>query len=306
LTLTAPPATRSSGGARKPPPPPRKPASVGSQIAGSVGTLVSLVLLTFVAEMALVGPVRHAREQNVAYDELRSTMAQTITPTGPVDVDGNQVQLGTPLGLISIPSLGIREVYLEGTTSGVLMGGPGHRRDTPMPGQAGVAVLMGRQAVYGGPFGSLGRIKLGAEIAVRTGQGVMAFKVTAVRRAGDPQVKPDPQAALLTLITADGTPYLPSDVLRVDAELDPAFEVQPSPSRPFGPVPESEESMEGDPGVLLPLLLWSQLLLLLAGVLAWVRSVWGRWQSWIVCVPIMAAVGLKVAHLVAQLLPNLI
>jgi sortase A len=277
-----------------------------SQIAGSAATLASLMLLTFVAEMILVGPVRHAREQNVAYAELRSTMAETITPTGQLDFERKPVELGTPIGLISIPSLGIREVYLEGTTSGVLMNGPGHRRDTPMPGQAGVSVLMGRQAAYGGPFRKLDRIEVGAEIAMRTGQGVLGFKVTGVRRAGDPQVQPDPKAATLMLVTGDGTPFLPSDVLRVDATLDPAFQVEPSPSRPYGAVAESEQSMSRDTGVLLPLLLWSQLLLLLAGVLAWVRSVWGRWQSWIVCVPVMAAVGLKVSHLVAQLLPNLI
>ena len=33
---------------------------------------------------------------------------------------------------------------MEGTSSGTLMSGPGHRRDTPFPGQAGVSVIVGR------------------------------------------------------------------------------------------------------------------------------------------------------------------
>ncbi|HSV38935.1 MAG TPA: sortase [Nocardioidaceae bacterium] len=299
---------RAGGGERKPPPPARPATSVSSQLLGSVGTLVALMLLTFVAEMALVGPVRHARQQNVLYQELRATMAAGTTPTGQLDFEGNPVQFGTPVGLLSIPSLGIREVMLEGTTSGVLMDGIGHRRDTPMPGQPGVSLVMGRQAAYGGPFGNLADIELDSEIAVRTAQGPMLFRVTAVRYPGDPQLPPDPEVASLTLITATGTPFLPEDVVRIDAVLDEEFEVLPAPTRVYGTstLVDAEQSMAGDLRTLLPLLLWSQLLLILAALLAWVRTVWGRWQSWIVVVPVMSAVGLQVSHLVAQLLPNLL
>jgi sortase (surface protein transpeptidase) len=270
-------------------------------------TLVSIMLLTFVAEMTLVGPVRHARDQSVSYAELRRTLAEGTTPTGQLDFEGKPVEAGTPLGLLSIPRIGLREVYFEGTTSGVLTSGPGHRRDTVMPGQPGVSLLLGRQASYGGPFRNLADLEIDDEIAVRTAQGAMLFRVTAVRYPGDPMQPIDPAAASLTLVTGRGTPYLPEGVVMVDAVLDKAYEPFPAPGRPYGSASllDSEKAMEGDLGVLLPLLLWSQLLLLLAAILAWMRSVWGRWQSWIVCVPVMAGVGLQVSHLVAQLLPNL-
>ncbi|MFD0572399.1 sortase [Kitasatospora gansuensis] len=62
---------------------------------------------------------------------------------------------------MEIPQLGLREVIREGSTGEVLAAGPGHRRDTAMPGQAGSSVLLGRQAGFGGPFGSIGQLRTG-------------------------------------------------------------------------------------------------------------------------------------------------
>ncbi|MFD1273890.1 sortase domain-bontaining protein [Streptomyces kaempferi] len=71
-------------------------------------------------------------------------MAQT-------DQQGDLLAPGTPVALIDIPAAHLHQVVLEGTDSGVLTDGPGHRRDTPLPGQSGTSVLMGRAAAYGGP-----------------------------------------------------------------------------------------------------------------------------------------------------------
>ena len=46
-------------------------------------------------------------------------------------------------------------VVVEGTTPGEPDAGPGHLRDTPLPGQAGVSVVFGRRATFGAPFASL-------------------------------------------------------------------------------------------------------------------------------------------------------
>lgn len=271
-----------------------------------MSTVIVIMLLVFVAEMVLLGPVRHARDQNVRYQEFRSQLADAVAPTGQLGADGAPLALGSPVALMVIPDLGIREVVGEGTTAGVLMSGPGHRRDTPLPGQSGTSVIYGRQATYGGPFRRLHQIKVGTEIAVTTGQGNQLFEVTGIREPGDDLVIRDPDAGRLTLITGAGTPYLASDALRVDAEL--VSEVQPTPAQPIttAALPKGEQPMAGDTAALLPLLLWSQLLLMLAVVLAWVRAVWGRWQSWIVTVPVLGYVGFNVAGLVAQLMPNLL
>lgn len=291
--------------ATAPPAPPTR-ARVVNQVATSMTTVVAIMLLVFVAEMVLVGPVKHARQQNVLYQEFRRDLARAEAPTGQLGFDGKLVPIGDPVALMVIRDIGLKEVISEGTTSAVLTSGPGHRRDTPLPGQAGTVVIFGRQATYGGPFGKIHTLKPGAEIAFATGQGKVLYKVTGVRHSGDPAPAPDATAARLTLITGDGTPYLASDVLRVDAEL--VGEKLPSSTGPItaASLGKTEAAMAGDTSALLPLLLWSQLLLLLAVGLAWVRAVWGRWQSWIVTVPVLGVVGFKVAGLVAQLLPNLL
>jgi hypothetical protein len=276
-----------------------------NQLAGSMTTVIAVMLLVFVAEMAVVGPVRHLRAQHVLYGEFRGQMADAVAPTGSLDVNGKPVPIGAPVALMAVPRIGLKEIVVQGTTSGVLASGPGHRRDTPLPGQAGTVVVFGRQATYGGPFRKIGSLEPGDEIAFATGQGKSLYEVTGVRRAGDPAPAPDPAAGRLTLITGSGTPYLASEVLRVDAELKSA--IQPSgPTAAAGSLASSESAMASDRSALVQLLLWSQLLLVVAVALAWVRASWGRWQSWIVSVPVLGVVGFKVAALLALLLPNLL
>ena len=287
-----------------------------NRTASSALTVLAVMLFVFVAEMALVGPIKHTRNQAVLYQTFRSQVAEAVAPTGQLGAatkkdgvwvleDKELVPIGAPVTLMAIPSLGMKEIVSQGTTSRVLMSGPGHRRDSPLPGQVGTVVIMGRQATYGGPFRKVDELKTGSEIAFLTGQGKSLYKVTGIRREGDPAPAADATAARLTLMTGDGTPYLPSDVVRVDAEL--VTEKFPSVTGPLtvSSLADGESPMASDKSALLPLLLWSQLLLLLSVLLAWVRGVWGRWQSWLVCVPILGYVGFQVAGLVAQLLPNL-
>jgi len=277
-----------------------------NQLAGSMTTVIAVMMLVFVAEMALVGPVKHVRAQHELYREFRGQMADAFAPTGYLGADDKPVPIGDPVALMAIPKIGLKEIVVQGTTAGVLTTGPGHRRDTPLPGQAGTVVIFGRQATYGGPFRKIASLKPGDEIAFATGQGNALYEVTGIRRGGDTAPTPDASAARLTLITGAGTPYLASDVVRVDAELKSAK--QPSSTIPItaASLSSNEAAMSNDRSALVQLLLWSQLLLLVAVALAWVRAVWGRWQSWIVSVPVIGVVGFKVAALLALLLPNLL
>jgi sortase A len=281
-------------------------ARVINQLVGAMTTVIAIMLLVFVAEMVVIGPVKHARAQHVLYTEFRSQLANAVAPTGYLGADRKPVPLGDPVALMAIPTIGVKEIVTQGTTSGVLASGPGHRRDTPLPGQVGTVVIFGRQATYGGPFRKIASLKPGDQIAFATGQGNALYEVTGVRHAGDLAPAPDPQAARLTMITGDGTPYLASEVVRVDAELKSTK--QPSSSIPVtaASLTPSEAAMANDTSSLVQLLLWCQLLLVVAIALAWVRAEWRRWQSWIVTVPVVGVVGFKVAALFAQLLPNLL
>jgi LPXTG-site transpeptidase (sortase) family protein len=281
--------------------------SAALAVTGVALCILAALLLSLVAELTMVGALRHSRDQQTAYAELREQLAKATVPTGQTDADGALVAPGTTVALLRIPKLGVEQVVGEGTTSSVLTAGPGHRRDTVLPGQPGTSLLFGRQAAYGGPFARIGELAKGDEIVVTTGQGVFTFVVTGLRRAGDPA--PQPAAAnesRLTLVTADGTPYLPTSTLRVDAALD--GQAAELPARVLGPgaLLPAEQPMAGQPSAWIPLVFWAQALLLVAVGVVWLSRRWGRWQTWVVGVPVLAFVGLGLSQQIALLLPNLL
>jgi len=283
------------------------PARAGWEVAGVALCLLAVLTVGFVADLLLLGALRHNRDQQTSYAELRHALANGTAPVGQADQDGAIYPLGTPVALLDLPQVGLREVILEGTTAGVLRGGPGHLRDTPLPGQAGTAVIMGRRAAYGGPFRHLDELRVGDTFTVTTGQGEQVYRVIDLRRAGDPQ--PPALGAgqgRLTLTTTDGSSLLPNGVLRVDADLTSG--AQPTPPRVLdrAATPPAEQPMGTDRSVWVPLVFWAQGLLLAAVAVTWARARWGRWQAWIVGVPVLAALGLAVADQAIGLLPNLI
>lgn len=277
-------------------------AAPRTPLAATALALAAVLLLGFGAYTTTISAVVHARGQRLGYAELRQDLANATAPVGP-SRDGALLPLGTPVALLEGP--GLREVVREGTTSTVLRDGPGHRRDTVLPGQAGTAVVLGRRAAFGGPFSGVTSLPVGARITATTGLGTATYRVTRVRRAGD--VVPGAPAAgqgRLTLVTAAGLPFLPSGAVRVDAELvGPA---QPSAGRAAGVLPHDEQALQGEPDAALPLLLWSQLLLLAAVSAAWARRSWGARQAWLVGTPVLAGLALAVADSAARLLPNLL
>ncbi|MFY1673778.1 sortase [Plantactinospora sp. WMMB334] len=276
------------------------------RISGTVLTLLGVLLLTFVVHLTLISQLRHERAQQTAYSDFRKELAEGVAPVGQTDLDGELLRPGSSVAVLRIPAIGTRQVVVEGTTSGVLQDGPGHRRDTVLPGQAGTSVVLGRRAGYGGPFAGLPLLGRGDEIVVVTGQGEHRYRVTGLRRPGDPlPSRLADGAGRLTLATADGRPYLPTNVLYVDADL--VSPVQPAPQRRFGAqsLTAAERSMAGDPDAWVPLVLWGQALLIAAYAVSWAWARWGGWQAWVSGMPLLTVLGLAVADQAARLLPNL-
>ncbi|GIF96734.1 sortase [Catellatospora citrea] len=274
--------------------------------SGQVLTIFSLACLLAVVALMLVGAGRHTRAQTLAEAELRLVLAEGRAPVGQLDADGRPLAPGTPVALLEIPAIGLREVVLEGTSAAVLADGPGHRRDTVLPGQAGMSVLMGRRAGYGGPFAGLPRLRHDDVITVTTGQDASTFTVLGVRHAGDPVPEAlAPGRGGLTLLTADGAPFLPADVLYVDAVL--TSDVRPTPARAFGAasLTAAEHALAGDDQVV-PLVLWLQLVVACACGVVWVRHRLGPWHAWIIGTPTLGAAGLAAADTALRLLPNLL
>jgi sortase A len=275
-------------------------------LPGQVLAIVAVLSLSFLIELTLLGNLRHDRDQAQLAAEFRIELAKGIAPVGPVDEANTRLALGTPVALLEIPRLQLREVVVEGTSSGPLMSGPGHRRDTPLPGQVGTSVIVGRRATYGGPFRSIGQLRAGDEIMATTGQGKNSFAVLGVRHAGDPL----PPALLrgqgrLILVTTDGPSLRPTDVLRVDTELTSA--AQPRPAQlPAQALLAAEAAMAGDRSALLGVVGWSVLLVAAAIATVWVRFRAGLWPAWVIGVPVLITLGLLVTDEIAAMLPNLL
>ncbi|MFJ9869279.1 sortase [Streptomyces sp. NPDC101165] len=273
------------------------------------GGLLSLaaLLLGITAQLLLVSGIQQHSAQHAAFDELREQLALGTAPVSQTDQQGKLLAPGTPVALVDVPRLGLNQVVFEGTDSAVTTDGPGHRRDTPMPGQAGTSVLMGRAAAYGAPFGHLADLTAGNTFTVTTGQGKATYQVIDVRRAGDPA--PVPAATgkgRLVLVTATGPGFMPGGILRVDADLISAPFQTPAAVIRSGTLPDSEQPLARPSGVPWPLVLWLQALLLASIAAVWTWHRWGRHQTWIVFAPVVAVLGLQVATRTTELLPNLL
>lgn len=286
-----------------------KPPPLSPRLDLARSVLVAVLALTagLLTQLTVVSSLKQRSEQQRLYDSFRGELAQGTAPTGPTDFDGDIHPPGTPVAYLEIPGIGVRQVVVSGTSGGSLFAGPGHRRDTVLPGQIGVTVLMGRRAAYGGPFGRLGELDEGDRIDVTTGQGAFRYTIMGVRREGDPLPAPPQQGeSRLVLTTADGPPFFPSGVLRVDATM--AGDAAAGPGRLFGnrALPPTEGTMAGDTSQLWALAMWLQVLLLASSASVWSWHRWGRAQAWLATVPPLLLVGSFVADQFARLLPNML
>jgi len=285
------------------------PAARGGRdvVVGSALSILAALLLGLVIDVTVLGHLRQNRDQATDYAQLRLDLASGTLPIGQVGPDGTPAPVGVPIALLEIPSIGLRQVVVEGTTSKALMRGPGHRRDTPLPGQPGLSVLMARRAAFGASFSRIGSLRANDTFTVTTSQAKQSFRVLDVRRTGDPLPPTLAAGASRTVLeTADGSPYLPQGVIRVDADL--TSPVQPAPRRSFGyaSLPAAEREFGSDSGALVPLVLKSEALVLAAVAFAFARLRWGRRQSWLAGLPVLLALGFTVADEVARLLPNIL
>ncbi|PZQ90874.1 MAG: sortase [Leifsonia xyli] len=269
--------------------------------------MAAIVLLAFVANVTVLSQLQHAVAQQLGYNTLKEQLAAGTLPVSEGDTDNVLLPDGVPVALLKIPQIGLDEVVVEGTNSATLMAGPGHRRDTVLPGQPGVSVLLGRAAAYGGPFSRLQELAPGTKITVVTGQGEQQFKVIGVRYAGDPTppVLASGQSRLV-LQTARGLPFVPSGVLYLDAELVSKVQDRGARQTTWASLPASDLAMGIDTSSVWALVFALQFLIAaeLAIVLI-VPRIGGR-KIWIVFVPIVAIGGLWVATQLVNLLPNLL
>ncbi|HJQ06259.1 MAG TPA: sortase [Nocardioides sp.] len=276
------------------------------QVSGWAMIMFVALLLGLFLHLLVISHLSEHRSQRLLYSQFRGELALGTAPIGQVDVDGRLLSIGAPVAVVSIPAIGVDATVVEGTTGRALMSGPGHRRDSPLPGQQGVSVIYGRQAAYGGPFGDIGKLVAGDTITATTGQGTSTYQVVDVRRAGDqaPPLK-SATAGRLTLVSATGTPFASGSIIRVDADLEGKTQPTPQPVLRLGSLTAAEDPLASDPSGWLPMALLLELVVAVGVLLVLALRRWGRWHTWIVAVPVVILLGIEIAQQVVVVLPNL-
>jgi sortase A len=287
------------------------PAAV--QVAARVLALACAALLLFAFNLLVVSQAKEYFTQDGLYGELRLTLAEGATPIGPLTVNtaGQTIPVanGTPVAVMNAPGVGLNNaVIVQGSGGAQTMMGIAHVPDTVMPCQAGIAALMARNGSYGGL--GLGarwaRLAKGDELTFTMGQGSCTYRVLDQRLAGQlAPAAPTGTGGSIVLITAEGRPFMPTGVLRIDATL--VTKSFPPPAQmPASEVPASENPMGMDTSQLTEAVLLCIVLLAAAIAAAWAWVQWGRWQTWIVAVPVLVTLSLLVFDNINLLLPNLL
>ncbi|RJS45306.1 sortase domain-bontaining protein [Nocardioides cavernaquae] len=278
-------------------------------LVSSVLIMVAIVCIWMAAQLIFLGALSQDRAQTLLHQEFRTQLASAVAPVGssdPLDASGQELlEPGAPVALLMAPRIHLQQVVVEGTASGDLLTGPGHRRDSVLPGQEGVSVVYGRSLTYGRPFHAITELRKGDRITTVTGQGRMSFTVIGVRRAGDPIPPVAAGRARLVLATAEGarTGLTPGNAVYVDADAAKAF---PAPAGRPAAVPEAEKVMAPDYGALPLLALCLALLVAMTlGVIA-ARQRWSTALVWVISAPIVVALSWGTTDVVMRLLPNLI
>jgi len=281
---------------------PPKPGLVA--IALGVVLVVCAATLFFVAFVFGLSGLQEQRSQHELYAQFRGL----VDPASPVAPSiGGVIPAGTPVALLNSPQAGWHDVaVVEGTSSSDLLAGPGHLADTPLPGQPGESVLVGKSATAGAPFADIVRLRKGDVVTVRTGQGNFHFTVQGRLAAGQHPPTITTRDGLLTLVTSAGSTSLgsvaASHLIYVVAKLDGT--VVPAP--PHGPtsVPADQVQGQNDPGAWPFVALWSAALLAASAACWWM---WWRWrmiQTWMIGAPVILAILWGLSNEAMRLLPN--
>jgi sortase A len=274
--------------------------------------VIVLALILFVSVVAaflgvfaygLSGLQEH-RSQQQLYAQFRGLLAPASVVAPSI---GGVIATGTPVALVNAPAAGIHDVVvIEGTSSGDLLQGPGHLADTPLPGQGGEAVLVGKSTTAGAPFANLARLHRGDLITVRTGQGEFHFVVRGQILPGLHQSAIPANQGRLVLVTSAGRGgeggLEPSQTLDVEATLKGKAVAAPH-HRPQS-VAQSDLPGQTDPAAWPFVALWLAGLALASAAVWWLWSRWGILRAWVVGAPVLLALLWGLSNEAMRLLPN--
>jgi sortase A len=277
-----------------PPAPPRGPQRPILQAAGVALLLLAVLALGLAGYLYGLSGGQEARAQTILYTRLQYELANQVAPLGPTAP-------GSPVAVLDIPAIGISDmVVVQGTSPENMTLGPGHLRDTPMPGQAGVTEIFGRRATFGAPFARLAELRPGDVIETITGQGRSVYRVAAIGSSGHVRIE-DPAPNRLILVTAS-SPFVPSYYVEVDARLASVTRPGPAVAQVLN---APELALAGDDGALVLTFIWGVALAGVSALGTYGALRWSPWAAYLAAVPVALAVLWNLYQSLAALLPNL-
>jgi sortase A len=89
-----------------------------------------------------------------------------------------ELRPGEPLGVLTVGSLGLRKVIVNGTDHDSLARGPGRDLHTYMPGQGQLVYIAGHRTTYGAPFSHIDAIERGDFVTLEVPYATFTYRVT--------------------------------------------------------------------------------------------------------------------------------
>jgi sortase A len=202
---------------------------------GAVLFALGLLLVAFVAYQLWGTALYEAQAQSHLKSELshelhralptKLTASQRLglpaiaTVTAPTRRDPDVDQ---PVGLLSIPKIGLLDAIVEGVGEAQLEQGPGHYPGTSLPGQSGNVAIAGHRTTYAHPFYNLDALSPGDDVYILTAQGLFHYTVNGTQIVAPTNVSvlnTLPGKSTLTLTTCNPR-YSAAQRLVVTAALD--------------------------------------------------------------------------------------
>ncbi len=214
---------------------------------------------------------------------------------------------GAAVAVIKIPKIGVEQAVVEGTGVSDLRKGPGHYRNTPLPGQPGNAAIAGHRTTYGAPFNRIDELAPGDPILVSTLQGNFKYVVSEAPVPVSPSkndVLFDKNDNRLTLTTCHPK-YSASKRLIVVAKLAP--HETPAPAAKITSAPKAkvvaDANTGGDASALFPALFWAALCALAYGAMVLLSRRWVRRAALLLGTPVVLALLFPFFEQLSRLLP---
>jgi sortase A len=273
----------------------RKPGSI-LMTAAVVTAGMGLLVVAFAAYLFGFTSLEAFHSQHRLAEQLAGT-------AGLAALNGTTPAEGQAVAIVAIPTIGIRQIVVEGTSAEDLEAGPGLLIGSAPPGTRGDVVIAGRRTTYGSPFARIDSLRDGDAIMVTGALGKFTYVVTASRvvRPGSALPAGPTTAGRLTLVTSNPE-VTATSLLIVTADLVG----KPVASVPLtaAALPPAQFGLAGDSAAMTPAILWGEALIATL-LVAWylLRRSKRAWLVYGLATPVVIAVALLCFANVAALLP---